>query len=469
MIKNIRCLKYLFCGVILVIAASFTALSQQYEQQNTQYDSSYFSDAELAQILAPIALYPDSLLTHILIASTYPIEVIEAHRWLNKNDELSTQQLVNSVENFDWDASVKALIPFEQILERLSDNLSWTQQLGDAFLQDEAKLLETIQTLRSQAQLAGNLSKMDNVNVTYQDHNIIIEPVEPLIVYVPYYDTRIVYGRWYWASYPPVYWRPYPRVYVSRHRPFYWHSGVHISFNYFFSAFHWHNRHVVVVSPHRSHYYRPRHAITRGGYAKPWKHKAVHRRGVGYKTKRMNEKYYNESVAKRRSHHKYQQAPKSVINTYKNNTYKNNTYKKNTHKKNNNTSAYSKSTKQNTMHRSMQNKTRNSEQKNIKKSWKSTSEQHASVQKRIAKNDSPVKSNRSLLDNRAKEKTVKRFEPVNVRSASVKTRDEFVGKSRESKVDRKPRQLSRAQSTKVHSNNVRSRSSIKSDIKHSHK
>ncbi|NQZ90562.1 MAG: DUF3300 domain-containing protein [Colwellia sp.] len=267
-------------------------------QEQTQLQEKSFSEAQLAQMLAPIALYPDSLLTHVLIASTYPIEIVEAHRWLIKNDELNAEQAAESVEDFDWDASVKALVPFERILSRLSEDLTWTQQLGDAFLQDESRLLESIQVLRKQAEIAGNLEKMDNMDVSYEDSNIVIEPREKEIVYVPYYDTRMVYGTWHSVSYPPVYWRPHHSVYVSRYNPFYFHSGVHISFNYFFSAFHWHNRHVVVVNSHHSthRYYeqRPRRLIVNGGYAKRWAHKPEHRKGVAYRTKHTSSKYHNK-------------------------------------------------------------------------------------------------------------------------------------------------------------------------------
>ncbi|MCW8834686.1 MAG: DUF3300 domain-containing protein, partial [Colwellia sp.] len=266
---------------------SFTASSEQEEQQ--------FSDAQLAQILAPIALYPDSLLTHILIASTYPLEIVEAHRWLKKNEGKSPKQLANSVQDFDWDASVKALVAFERVLGRLNEDLSWTQQLGDAFLHDEARLLESIQALRSQAKLAGSLASMDNMDVSYEENNIVIEPREKEIVYVPYYDTRRVYGVWHWSAYPPVYWSPHHSIHVSHYSPFYWHSGIHISFNYFFSSFHWHNRHVLVHNPYRSHYryyhQRPRRSISSGGYAKRWSHQPSHRRGVAYRTKHLSHKY----------------------------------------------------------------------------------------------------------------------------------------------------------------------------------
>jgi hypothetical protein len=298
---------------------SFNVLAENIPTQPylMQHEQQSFSDAELAQMLAPIALYPDSLLTHILIAATYPIEIIEAHRWLIKNEGLSSEVAARSVEDFNWDASVKALVPFERILTRLSENLTWTQQLGDAFLQDESRLLESIQVLRQKAARAGNLKKMDNMDVSYEENNIVIEPIEKEMVYIPYYDTRRVYGTWHSVSYPPVYWQPHHRRYVSDNIPFYWHSGIHISFNYFFSAFHWHNRHVVVASSHHAkhRYYeqRPRRLIVNGGYAKRWRHQIAHRKGVAYRSKHIRLKYDNKRVNIRKTGHKsYRTFPKSV-------------------------------------------------------------------------------------------------------------------------------------------------------------
>lgn len=287
----------IFCiSLLFTTLVSFTSLAEE-EQQ-------IFSDAELAQMLAPIALYPDSLLTHILIASTYPIEIVEAHRWVKKNEKLNTNQKKKLLEGFDWDASVKALTPFEHVLSRLSEELSWTQSLGDAFLQDESRLLLSIQTLRKKAKLAGSLNKMDNMDVGYEDQNISITSRKKEVVYVPYYDSRVVYGSWFWSAYPPVYWHPHHSLHVNYYHPFSWHSGVHITFNYFFSAFHWNKHHVVVVNPYRTHhrYYhqRPRRLIANGGYAKRWSHRPSHRKGVAYRTKRTSEKYYGKRASTQR-------------------------------------------------------------------------------------------------------------------------------------------------------------------------
>ena len=300
-----------YLSLVISTLVSFTTVAEPETQQ--------FSDAELAQMLAPIALYPDSLLTHILIASTYPIEIVEAHRWLKKNDSLNIDQKSQLLEGLEWDASVKALIPFERVLSQLSEDLGWTQELGDAFLQDESRLLLSIQTLRKQAKLAGSLKKMDNMDIRYEDNNILILPREKEIVYVPYYDSRMVYGSWFWAGYPPVYWDSYRRTNVNQYRPFHWNTGVHITFNYFFSAFHWHNRHVVVVAPNRNHYrnysQRPRRLIAHGGYAKRWSHKPSHRKGVAYRTKKTSERYHSKRV---RTHR-----PNKQLSTHSNMSHRN--------------------------------------------------------------------------------------------------------------------------------------------------
>tara|TARA_R110000737_G_scaffold176266_5_gene201361 strand:- start:1572 stop:3065 length:1494 start_codon:yes stop_codon:yes gene_type:complete len=250
-----------------------------------------FTDAELEQMLAPIALYPDALLSHILIATTYPIEVVDAERWLNKNSQLSAQALADAAENKDWDASVKALLPFPNILKKLSDDLHWMRNLGDAFLQDEAQVLASIQILRKQADHAGNLKDMDNVNVVRESQTIIIESRQPDIIYVPYYDTRIVYGDWRWSHHPPIFWH-YPQHYASHHGAYYWDNPVHLTLGLFFGAVHWNNHHVV-VHHHKSRYYKhhSNKKVSSSYQATRWQHNPRHRKGVAYRTSQIQKKY----------------------------------------------------------------------------------------------------------------------------------------------------------------------------------
>lgn len=298
-------MKNLILGTGLLFIVAFTTSCASISAQETtkktggyraqanevELNNEEFNQAQLAQMLAPIALYPDSLLTHILIASTYPIEVVEAERWVSKKKNLSATQLSKKIEDKEWEPSIKALAMFPKVLERLSDDLSWTQQLGDAFLQNEESVLQAIQYLRYKAEQAGNLDKMDNVNITREDKNIIIQPVQKEVIYVPYYDTRRVYGNWHWSLNPPIYWDWGHHASYSHHRPFGWHNGIHISRNYFFSAFHWSNRHVAVVNHRNTSHYRPKKHIVRGGYANRWKHKPQHRRGVSYSNKQVNKRY----------------------------------------------------------------------------------------------------------------------------------------------------------------------------------
>lgn len=284
-----RIFKQITLGIFLI----FSTLLAQAESQ-TEIEP--FSQAELEQILAPIALYPDTVLSHILIAATYPLEIIQAERWTVKNPDYDGSDAVQAVESKDWDPSVKALVAFPEVLKRLSENLEWTQKLGDAFLQDEEKLLASVQSLRQRAYEAGSLDKMDKVSVIHDDTSIVIEPREREVVYVPYYDTRVVYGPWYWSHYPPVYWN-YPHhvgYYPGRHHsPFYWGHRVHVSFGFFFSSFHWHNHHVVRIPYHhyRPHHYYDRHQIVRHQHARRWAHNPSHRRGVSYRSVTVSNRY----------------------------------------------------------------------------------------------------------------------------------------------------------------------------------
>jgi len=251
-----------------------------------------FSEEDLAQILAPIALYPDSVLSHILIAATYPLEVVQAERWVTRNPDLSPEDALDKTEDKQWDPSVKALVQFPELLERLSDNLEWTRNLGDAFLQDEERLLASIQTLRHQADNAGSFDDVEEMTVVHEDGNIIIQPIETEVIYIPYYDTRTAFGSWRWHDHPPTYWernwRGRHNYYsIRHHNVFSWHPFDHLAASFLFGNFHWTNRHIVVNDYHFLHN-RSKHKSHRYGnfdksYTKRWFHNSHHRRGVGYR------------------------------------------------------------------------------------------------------------------------------------------------------------------------------------------
>ncbi len=169
-----------------------------------------FSQQELDQILAPVALYPDSLLAQVLMASTYPLEVVMADRWVKQNKNLTGDKLVEAADKQPWDPSVKALVPFPDLLSSMAEKLEWTEKLGDAFLAQQAEVMETVQSLRKRAYEAGNLKSTNEQEVVVEKETILVEPADPSVVYVPVYDPWRVYGSWWWPYYPPYVFYPYP-------------------------------------------------------------------------------------------------------------------------------------------------------------------------------------------------------------------------------------------------------------------
>ncbi|MFL6579466.1 MAG: DUF3300 domain-containing protein [Burkholderiales bacterium] len=240
-----------------------------------------FTQPELDQMLAPIALYPDALLSQILMASTYPLEVVQAARWSKTNPGLSGDQAVKAVEQNNWDPSVKSMVAFPQIISMMDDKLEWTQRLGDAFLSQQQQVMDTVQELRRKARAAGNLESNQNVRVEPQGQTIVIEPANPQVVYVPYYDPTYVYGSWWYSAYPPVYWRPWPGYYPypGFGAGFFWGAGIAIGAGFFFGACDWHHHHVTVVN--NNYYYHPA-AHHAGRPPGTWYHDPGHRRGVPY-------------------------------------------------------------------------------------------------------------------------------------------------------------------------------------------
>jgi hypothetical protein len=164
---------------------------------------------QLEQLVAPIALYPDPLLAEMLMAATYPLEVVSADRWIKQNKTLKGEQLKAAAEKQGWDKSVVSLTATPDVLGMMSDKLEMTQQLGDAVLAQQADVMDAIQRLRAKAQDQKKLASTEEQTVTTkreQNKNIIvIEPAVPNTVYVPYYDPAVVYGPWPWPAYPPYY------------------------------------------------------------------------------------------------------------------------------------------------------------------------------------------------------------------------------------------------------------------------
>lgn len=245
-----------------------------------------FSQEELDQMLAPIALYPDSLLSQILMASTYPLEVVEAARWSKANSRLVGDQAVQAVAQNNWDPSVKSLVAFPQVLAMMEEKLQWMERVGDAFLSQQAQVMDTVQSLRHKAYAAGNLKSSDQYRVEQQGPEIIVEPPDPAVVYVPYYDPTVVYGPWWWPAYPPVFWPMWPGYYA---RPgfgigFGWGVGITVGVGFFFGGFDWGHHHADVGRGH------PFYGVGGGGPG-AWHHDPDHRRGVPYRDAGLRQQF----------------------------------------------------------------------------------------------------------------------------------------------------------------------------------
>lgn len=233
-----------------------------------------FRQEELDQLLAPIALYPDALLAQILMGSTYPLEVVQAARWVKAYPNVSGPQLEEAMQQQPWDPSVKSLTAFPQVLAMMDGNLDWTQKLGEAFLAQQPDVMATVQTLRAKAQAAGYLQSTPQQTVIAEPQFIRIEPATPQTVYVPVYNPTVVYGPWWYPAYPPYYW--YPPGYVVGTSVFSFGIGLAMG-AVLWGGFDWHRRHVTIVNVHNFNTFN-RTRIT----DRTWRHDVVHRRGVPY-------------------------------------------------------------------------------------------------------------------------------------------------------------------------------------------
>jgi len=203
-----RRLVHVFALVALALAAVTTPVRAQ---------APAFKDEELDQMLAPIALYPDSLLSQVLMACTYPVDVREAAAWSKAHPDLKGDEAVKQIENQPWEPSVQSLVAFPQVLAMMDAKPDEVQRLGDAFLADPGRVMDRVQFLRQKAEQAGNLKTTEQQKVSTQSDSgkqvIVIEPAQPQTVYVPVYQPTVVYGPWWWPTYPPYYWAPPPYYY----------------------------------------------------------------------------------------------------------------------------------------------------------------------------------------------------------------------------------------------------------------
>jgi hypothetical protein len=215
--------------IALVLLAALAAW-----QLPAQAQPRVYNQAELDALLAPVALYPDAVLSNILVASTYPDDVRQAAEWSRANALLTGEDAVRAAEPMPWHPGVKALVAFPDLLGRMNESPQWVADLGVAFREQEPYVMDTVQRLRSRAQANGSLQSNDQYTVQQQGPDLAVYPAQPQLVYVPYYDPNVVYGTWWWPAYRPVFWRPwYPR------------PAVFASTTFVVRSVDWRQRHIV--------------------------------------------------------------------------------------------------------------------------------------------------------------------------------------------------------------------------------
>jgi len=250
---------------------------------------------QLDQLVAPIALYPDTLLAQVLMASTYPLEVVQADRFAKANKGMKGDKLTSALDKQDWDASVKQLVSTPTVLDMMSIQLDWTQKLGDAVLAQQADVMDAIQRLRTAAQANGKLetTKQQKVTVTQNQGSapiIEIEPASPDVVYVPYYEPAVVYGTWPYPEYPAYYFPPAPYYGVggALARGIAWGAGFAIG-REIWDNFDWRHGNINVDVDRNVNIDVDRNFTK-------WEHNSYHRRGVAYDNDVVRNKFSKANV-----------------------------------------------------------------------------------------------------------------------------------------------------------------------------
>lgn len=270
---------------------------------------------QLQALVAPIALYPDSLLSQVLMAATYPLEVAEAASWQKSNANLKGDALQDALKNQSWDNSVKSLVSFPDALNTLGSKLDWTQRLGDAYLAQPKDLFQAVQDLRAKAKQAGNLQSGPQITVTQApQQEIVIAPTNPQVVYVPTYNPQFVYGAWPYPAYPPA-----PPYYSGASMAavglLSFGAGMAVGAA-LWSTPHWGSGSITVNNTNFNNFNRNFNSANnmspeRFGGESNWNYNAAHRDGVPYSNSALNNRYGNpaeRSQIERNNAERYQSA-----------------------------------------------------------------------------------------------------------------------------------------------------------------
>jgi uncharacterized membrane protein YgcG len=256
-----------------------------------------FTEEELDQMLAPIALYPDSLMSQVLMAATYPADVAEAAKWSKAHPDQKGDGAVKAVENQSWDPSVQSLVAFPQVLATMDEEPDWVQKVGDAFLAQPEDVMDAVQRLRAAAKKAGNLETTEQQKVIVekapetQQTVIVIEPAQPQVVYVPTYNPTVVYGTWWYPRYPPYYLPPPPGYVFGTALATGIAFGIGIGItNALWGGCNW-GRRSVNINVNRYNNINVNRKINVNQKNVNWNHNAANRRGVPYRDTKSRERY----------------------------------------------------------------------------------------------------------------------------------------------------------------------------------
>jgi hypothetical protein len=276
----------ILCAVLLIAPTQFT-YAQQPQPTNPPAaagnSGQMLNPQQLDSLVAPIALYPDPILSQVLVASTYPLEIVQAARWMQQNSGLTGKALSDAAAKQPWDASVQALVLLPDVLKKLNQNINWVSDLGNVFLAQQDGVMQAIQRMRLSAKQKGTLQSTPQQTVTTNTDNgqsyIAIEPAQPEVVYVPQYNPVAVWGEPAYYPYPPLYYPPgaglvsfgagfaVGAIWGGSWNNWGWHPG-------------WGHNNVVV-----NNNFFQRNNFNRGnvGNGNAWVHNPMHREGVPYR------------------------------------------------------------------------------------------------------------------------------------------------------------------------------------------
>ena len=304
---NVISAKSKWTRVLLLPALTFVFSSLASAQ-----DAKPFSNEQLDQMTAQVALYPDSLLAQLFMATTYPDQFALATAWSKAHPDAKGDDAVKMVENEPWDPSVASMVAFPQVLITLGEKPDWVKNMGDAFLAQPGDVMDSVQRLRAQAQKAGNLKSNEQVKVSTEPtpppeegapprqtppppQTIVIEPAQPSVVYVPAYNPAVVYGPWPYPAYPPYYYPPPAGYFWSGvvATGIAWGIGIGIS-NALWGGCNW-GRGDVNINVNRYNNINSNRQINANGNRANWNHNTANRstpyRGGDATRQNLNNKY----------------------------------------------------------------------------------------------------------------------------------------------------------------------------------